>query len=106
MKVGLSQEELDVILSVLRSFPYVEQALLFGSRAMNNHKPGSDVDIALKGKMDFSAVARVKAELDENTPLPYFFDVVHYETIENPAFREHIDKHGKLIYEKYSLADR
>ncbi|MBI4432968.1 MAG: nucleotidyltransferase domain-containing protein [Candidatus Omnitrophica bacterium] len=100
MTIGLSQRELDVIISVLKRYPDIDQAWLFGSRAMNNHKPGSDVDIALKGKLDPHTAAGVKGQLDDETPLPYFFDVVQYETIENPAFREHIDTYGKLIYDK------
>ena len=45
-------------------------------------------------------VARVKALLEEESPLPYLFDIVDYHTIETPAFKEHIDKHGKSIYKR------
>ncbi|MEW6606109.1 MAG: hypothetical protein AB1414_01475 [bacterium] len=36
--------------------------------------------------------------LNEETPLPYFFDVVHYESINNPDLIEHINRMGKIIY--------
>ncbi len=97
---GLSQKELGQITQVLQKFPDIHEALLFGSRAMGNFKPTSDVDIALKGPLTLAVVARVKALLEEESPLPYLFDVVDYHTIETPAFKEHIDKHGQIIYKQ------
>ena len=99
MKPGLSEKELSQIISILKGFPSIQEAVLFGSRAMGTFKPASDVDIALKGKITQSVVARAKAILEEESPLPYTFDVVDYHTIENPAFKEHIDKWGILIHQ-------
>ena len=98
MTPGLSGKELDKITLIFKKFPGIQEAVLFGSRAMGTFKPGSDVDIALKGKVSLQDVARVKALLEEESPLPYLFDIVDYHTIETPAFKEHIDKHGKIIY--------
>ena len=61
-------------------------------------RESSDVDIALRGGLTFSLVAKVKAELEEEISAPYTFDIVHYETIETRAFKRHIDTYGKLIY--------
>lgn len=98
MTLGLSGKELAEIILVLKKFPDVQEAILFGSRAMGTFKPGSDVDIALKGRVTLQEVARVKALLEEESPMPYTFDVVDYHTVETPAFKEHIDKYGKSIY--------
>ena len=98
MTLGLSVKELDAITLVFKKFPSIREAVLFGSRAMGTFKPGSDVDIALKGQVTLQDVARVKALLEEESPMPYLFDVVDYHTIETPSFKEHIDKHGKSIY--------
>lgn len=46
---GLWESDLLAIRRVLEKYPEVRQALIFGSRAKGNYKPGSDVDIALKG---------------------------------------------------------
>ena len=100
MTLGLAHKELDDIFSILKKFPDVSEAVLFGSRAIGTFKTGSDVDIALKGRLTTTDVARIKATLEEETPLPYTFDVVNYETIETPAFKEHIDKHGRSIYKR------
>ncbi len=100
MTQGLAPKELLVISSILKKFPEVHEALLFGSRAMGTFKPGSDVDIALKGNLSLEVVARVKAILEEESPLPYTFDVVDYAGIETPAFKQHIDTHGVYIYRR------
>ena len=102
MSFGLSRKAFGQITAVFKKFPNINTAALFGSRAMGTHKPSSDVDIALKGEITLSILAKVKAYLEEETPLPYTFDVVDYDTIENPAFRQHIDKYGILIYKKSS----
>lgn len=98
MTLGLSGKELSQITLILKKFPDIQEAILFGSRAMGTFKQGSDVDIALKGRITIQVVARVKALLEEESPMPYIFDVVDYKTIETPAFKEHIDKHGQSIY--------
>ena len=41
---GLTVSDLQFITDVIRKYPEVEQALIFGSRAMGNFKPGSDID--------------------------------------------------------------
>lgn len=68
---------------------------------MGNFKPGSDVDIALKGKLMTDTVAwEVAIELNEHSPLPYKFDVLAYPCLTNLSLSEHIDQHGKVIYFK------
>jgi predicted nucleotidyltransferase len=46
---GLKEKDITDIRAVLQSFPEVEKALIFGSRARGNHRHGSDVDMALMG---------------------------------------------------------
>ena len=100
MTLGLSAKELDEITQILKKFPDIHEAVLFGSRAMGNFKPGSDVDIALKGKITLQVVAHAKALFEEESHMPYTFDVVDYHTIETPAFKDHIDRHGQSIYKR------
>lgn len=80
--------------------PDMEEALIFGSRAMGNYKPGSDVDIALKGNLNPDSVISIAAELNEQLPLPYRFDVIEYSSISQKPLIEHVDQHGKVFYRK------
>ncbi|MDI3534924.1 MAG: hypothetical protein PWQ82_1289 [Thermosediminibacterales bacterium] len=40
------------------------------------------------------------AMLEEKGPLPYFFDIVDYTHLSHKGLKEHIDRVGKVIYEK------
>jgi len=48
---GLKEGDIEQINFVLCRFEEVEEALIFGSRAIGKYKNGSDVDLALKGDL-------------------------------------------------------
>ena len=99
MNHGLLKRDLEEIYNALRSFPEIEEAILFGSRAKGNYKPGSDIDIAIKGKMiEPSCVSGLSYMLNEESSLPYFFDIIHFEQITERALIEHIERVGLRIY--------
>lgn len=101
MKFGLSDKQINEIVNVLASYNEIEEALLFGSRAMDTYKEASDIDIALKGKKaDRDLALRVKEQLDEETSLPFFFDVVAYSAIDSEDLKEQIKRWGKVLYRK------
>ncbi|MCC5912488.1 MAG: nucleotidyltransferase domain-containing protein, partial [Clostridiaceae bacterium] len=73
------------------------------SRAMGNYKKGSDVDLAIVGEnIDRKILRRISDDLNEEYPLPYFFDVVVYKDISNEELKKHIDSVGKSIYKRNS----
>ena len=96
---GLNKVDCQYIKKALSHYPEIEQAIIFGSRAKGNYKPGSDIDIALKGKkITDNTVYQLKDELEEQLPLPYFFDLIIYHKITNLELEQHIDRVGKEIY--------
>lgn len=99
MTYGISKRDLDEITDALRKFPEIKEAVLFGSRAKGNYKSGSDIDIAIKGRaIDHACVSELSYILNEETSLPYFFDIVHYEGITEREFVEHIDRVGIKLF--------
>jgi uncharacterized protein len=97
MLYGLTTDVLDGIRETVYRFPEVEEVWLFGSRAMGNFRNGSDIDLALKGpQIQHNTILRILVALDDLW-LPYKFDVLHYERVEDKAVREHIDRHGILL---------
>jgi predicted nucleotidyltransferase len=99
MKYGLIERDLIYINEAIQEFPEITEVILFGSRAKGNYKTGSDVDLAIKGgHVIYETTARFADCLNEEKPLPYFFDVVHYEAIAEPKLKEHIDRVGIKIY--------
>ena len=98
-RYGLSDSALEQVTEAIRQFDQIVAVVLFGSRAKGNYKPGSDIDLAVKGdRVSPRNVAQLADCLNEETPLPYFFDVVHYETLDNQALVDHIDRVGIVIY--------
>ena len=53
--------------------------VLFGSRAKGTALRGSDVDLALKGKLVTDRTVRRLANALEESALPYFFDIAIYQ---------------------------
>ncbi|MBI2343823.1 MAG: nucleotidyltransferase domain-containing protein [Deltaproteobacteria bacterium] len=98
MPFGLTDDDIKQVRQVFHSFPHIATVTLFGSRAMGNYKRGSDIDLALKGDAIASLVTQVSAKLNEEIPLPYFFDVIDYHTITNAELRHHIDRYGQVLY--------
>jgi predicted nucleotidyltransferase len=102
---GLTAEELQRIRAVFSSYQQVEKVVLYGSRAMGNFKPASDIDLTLMGKgIDLSLQTTIEFELDD-LMLPYKFDVSIYDRIINPKFLDHIDRVGKEIYARDTYPD-
>lgn len=98
---GLLERDIEHIVEVCSLFPDVEKALLFGSRAMGNYKQTSDIDIALVGEnLTTSDKNKIVFELEEERPIPYFFDIISYHTISNSKLKAHIDEHGKVLYSR------
>lgn len=100
MPYGLTHRDLDHINNAIAQFDEISEVWLFGSRAKGNYQPGSDLDLALKGdRITHTTVNRLSAYLNEETPLPYFFDIVHYETLNSISLIEHIDRVGIMIFQ-------
>ena len=46
---GLPAATIGAIQQVFHRYPGIRQAILYGSRAKGNFRPGSDIDLTLKG---------------------------------------------------------
>ncbi len=55
-KFGLSTTVIEKIQDVLARHPTVVRAVIYGSRAKGNHKPGSDIDLTLVAAEDADAI--------------------------------------------------
>ena len=101
MNNGLSNKQMKEIKDILQQYQEVDKAVLFGSRAMGNYKKASDVDIAIMGKnANFSLAAKIKSHIEDDTYLPYFFDIISYNTIQSEELKQHIKIYGKTIWDK------
>ncbi len=95
---SLRESDLKTIQEVLSQHPEIKEALLFGSRAKGTERPGSDVDIVLKGNGGNRVALEVSTFLNQSSTLPYFFDIIDYSSIDNKALLDHIQRVGVRIY--------
>ena len=95
---GLKDTDLDFIRQAFSRYPNVIEAILFGSRAKGTHHPGSDIDIALKGNGLKELVLQLSTYLNQESLIPYQFDIIDYDGIDNKDLIDHIDRVGISIY--------
>ena len=97
-KCGLSSKELESILQILSTCAALKRAQLFGSRAMNTHRPTSDVDLALFGSdLLRSDINKLKIAFEDSL-LPYTFDLIIHREIKEPELLAHIQRRGVDLY--------
>jgi predicted nucleotidyltransferase len=97
---GLTENEINGIRAVFSKYKAIEEALIYGSRAMGNFKPASDIDLTLKGEnLDLSLLTQIEFDLDD-LMLPYKFDISIYNRITNADFLDHIHRVGRKIYQR------
>ncbi|ANF26727.1 nucleotidyltransferase domain-containing protein [Stutzerimonas stutzeri] len=95
---GLSRKDVHSIQQTLRLFPRISEAILYGSRAKENYRPGSDIDLTLKGnELSHQDLLDIELALDDLL-LPYKIDLSLHHQLDNPQLIDHIDRVGKSLY--------
>lgn len=94
---GLPDPTIKLIRDYFASCPEIKSVKIYGSRAMNTEKEGSDIDFAIYSSAPSDISGRVQADLDALST-PYLFDVTDYYKITHVPLREHIDRVGKDFY--------
>lgn len=105
---GLPAAAVAKIQGVLATFPAIEQATLYGSRALGRYRPGSDIDLTLAGDgLDGRTLARLDGALDDLL-LPWRFDLSVQSSLQSPELIDHIQRVGTLFYRRsdYRRSDR
>ena len=100
MSHGLNESSVEQITAVLARYGEVEKAILYGSRAKGNFRPGSDIDLALVGtSLNHALLGRIAQDLDD-LPLPWRFDLSLFASITHADLVDHIRRVGFTFYEK------
>ena len=98
---GLLQKHREIINTIFRNYPLISKVVVYGSRAMGTYKPGSDIDMTLFSEEDvpFETLTKIIGEFDDSD-LPYLVDISLYSKLTNENLIEHIERVGKIIYER------
>lgn len=96
---GLSKQTIDALCGVFVRHQAVEQVILYGSRAKGTFRPGSDIDLTIKGALAFPELLQIESEIDDLL-LPYKLDLSLLNQIENPDLLAHIERVGVVFFDK------
>ncbi len=99
---GLSVRDMAEIFRILQSQPAIARVHIFGSRAKGSYHAGSDIDLAIMNKgAGFVVMQRLTEQFRESS-LPFVVDLVDYTQLSHAEFKAHIDRVGKLFFERAS----
>lgn len=105
-RFGLKEDTIAQINSVFAQYPELEEAILYGSRAMGNYRNGSDIDITLIGDaFTYSQMLQMEVQIDDLL-LPYLFDFSLFRHIDNSDLIEHVQRVGVIFYKRESVQKR
>jgi predicted nucleotidyltransferase len=97
---GLPDSAITAIQQVLATHPEVEQAILYGSRALGRQRPASDIDLTLIGPgLNAASLSRIDADLDDLL-LPWVIDLSCHASISHAALLGHIERAGQVLYQR------
>ena len=97
MLIGICDKSYQILQSYFQQVENIDKVVIFGSRMLGTYCNGADIDLALFGKN--LNMIKINAELEE-LQMPYMYDVLEYETLQNKALKDHIRTQGKVFFQK------
>lgn len=98
--LGLPRMAIRRITDVLSAYPDIDRVILYGSRAKGNFRAGSDIDLAIVGDcFTEKQLLELETRLDDLL-LPYTIDLCRFAALQNAELIDHINRVGKVFYEK------
>ena len=93
---GLNNEIIQGLCEVFQSQPNIRKVILFGSRAKGN----SDIDLAVQADgLSFRQLMDINARI-EDLGLLYKVDVILYDKVAGTPIGEHIDRVGRVLFQR------
>ena len=100
IEIGLTQEQKNLICTVLKKYPAVDMIKLYGSRAKGCFNDRSDIDLVAYGKnLDRFIITKILLDFDD-LDIPFIIELQEYKNIKNKDLREHIDRVGIIFYKR------
>jgi proline iminopeptidase len=95
---GLAERHYAEMERIFRTYPQIEEVLIFGSRAKGSDKPWSDFDLAvIAPDLSDNDFSRLWNEIDD-LPLVFKVDFLHWDRLPQDRLKEKIKTEGKRFY--------
>jgi uncharacterized protein len=96
---GLTDRDMTTFQDIFKKYPDVKTVFIFGSRAKNSYKPGSDIDLSVMNEgVNETIIRKINAEFEESS-LPYHVELLDYHTLKHADLKSHIDRVGVVFYQ-------
>lgn len=97
---GLPQSVVDKITTVFRNDTLIRRVIIYGSRAIGNYRPGSDIDLCIDSdNMTLTQLFKIENQIDDLL-LPWTVDLSLKNRIDNQNLLDHINHVGVIFYSK------
>lgn len=97
---GLPEAVYVKICQVFAGFPKISRVIIYGSRAIGNFRPNSDIDLTIAAENpEFDEFVKLSGSLDD-LMLPWEIDLSIMAQIDNHALIEDINNTGKIFYQR------
>lgn len=103
MKFGLTDKEIKLLTDVFKKHKNIEKVYIYGSRAGEEHKKTSDIDLMVRFAAGQEAnLAQIRSDL-EDLPLIYKIDTTSESELKPGEFKSEYERSKKLIYNKNNI---
>jgi predicted nucleotidyltransferase len=97
---GLPGHAVDKIRGIFRDYSQISRVFLYGSRALGNYRPGSDIDLCIEAEsLGLNELLSIENRMDDLL-LPWKMDLSLLHQIDNPALIDHIRRVGVIFYKR------
>lgn len=96
---GIYPKSYSEIIEIIEKYPSIVKVVIYGSRAKGTQREGSDIDITLFGNISQKDLSDLRNDL-EDSYIPYMFDISIYDQLNSDSLKEHINRVGKVFYQK------
>lgn len=96
---GITQNTINELNNIFNKYENIEKVIIFGSRAKGNFREGSDIDLTIIGDIEREDLMKIKDEIDDSY-IPYLFDISIYDNLNSDSLKDHINRVGKIFYQK------
>ena len=90
------------MIEIFKAEQNITEIILYGSRAKDTYKPGSDIDLTFKGdKLTTVWLLELNVKIDDLL-MPYEVDLSIFDHIDNLDLVDHINRVGMVVFKHES----
>ncbi len=97
---GLPKHVINELSTVFSHYNAIDHVIIYGSRAMGNYRPGSDIDLCIDSdSLNLTQLLKIENQIDDLL-IPWKVDLSLKNKIDNPNLLDHIHHIGVLFYSR------